>query len=179
MPSNDSILETLPPVHFATLGNAAVLNAKLIEAFEREKSCGSVRQTHHFFGRFENTYVDRKRLPEIAPVVEFAHAKACQRLAKPALHLGYWFNEMHPGHRTSLHAHEELDELLSAVYYCSAPENSGRLLLRDGPVTIAITPAAGMLVMFPPDLPHEVETNRSDATRLSIAFNFGPIDVES
>lgn len=174
MPGDDPILEALPSVHFATLAYADRVNAKLIEGFERERSYEGVRQTHHFLGRFENTYIDRERLPEIAPVIEFARAAACQHLAQPDLHLGYWFNEMHPGQSTSLHAHEELDELLSAVYYCSAPEKSGRLLLHDGPATIAITPTPGMLVIFPPDLPHEVEINHSDATRLSVAFNFGP-----
>jgi len=179
MTGDDPILEALPLVHFAKLAHADGVNAKLIEGFEREKSHGWARQTHHFHGRFENTYIDRERLPEIAPVIEFARAAACQQLAQPDLHLGYWFNEMHPGQRTSLHAHEELDELLSAVYYCSAPEQSGRLLLHDGPATISITPTPGMLVIFPPDLPHEVEINHSDATRLSIAFNFGPAREEN
>lgn len=174
MPPNEPALEALPPVHFAALQDAARVNAALSRAFDREKHGDAVRHTHHFHGRFENTYIARERLPEIVPIVEFALSAARRLLRYRSLHFGFWFNEMQPGQRTSLHAHEELDELLSAVYYVNAPAGGGRLLLHDEPAQIRITPAAGMLVLFPPDLPHEVEVNASAAARLSIAFNFGP-----
>jgi len=91
------------------------------------------------------------------------------------LRCGFWFNAQRPGQFTSEHTHEELDELLSGVYYLSAPERSGDLILRDGPLSIHVTPAAGLFLFFPPNLSHRVETNRSDALRLSLAFNFGPL----
>ena len=174
MSPTEPVLDPLPPVHLARLAHSDAVNPAIRAAFRREKEGSEVRQTHHFDGRFENTYIDRSRVPEIAPVVELARRCAQGLLGLQALHLGFWFNEMRPGERTSLHSHEELDELLSAVYYVDAPPESGRLILHDAPATIVITPEPGLLVLFPPDVPHEVEHNASRSTRLSIAFNFGP-----
>lgn len=165
----------LAPIHFAELPRAAAVNSALAAAFLREKDGTAVRRSHHFGGRFENLYLPVERLPEFTAVRDFALHTAAQILRRDDLHHGFWFNEMLPGQRTSLHAHEEDDELLSAVYYVQCPEHSGRLLLHDDKALIAITPSAGLLVLFPPDLPHEVEENHSDRPRLSVAFNFGPL----
>jgi hypothetical protein len=127
-----------------------------------------------FAGRFENIYVPRQRLPELSALSDFVLAAASQILHKSPLRHGFWFNEMHPGHHTTLHSHEEDDELLSAVCYLQCPENSGRLILHDDDAQIVVTPRPGLVVLFPPDLPHEVEENASRETRLSLAFNFGP-----
>ena len=167
-------LGRLTPVHFAELPDAGSLNAALIAAFDREKDAEDVRRSHMFEGRFENIYIPRQRLPELSPLGNFAVAVAAQILRRSPLRHGFWFNEMAPGHGTTLHSHEEQDELLSGVYYLSCPENCGRLVLHDDDATILVTPRPGLLVLFPPDLPHEVETNTSNGTRLSVAFNFGP-----
>lgn len=53
---------------------------------------------------------------------------------------GFWLNAQGPGQSTSEHTHEELDELLSGVYYLSAPERSGDLILRDGLLSTRVTP---------------------------------------
>jgi uncharacterized RmlC-like cupin family protein len=172
-------LRSLPPVQLAELADPDAINAPLLTAYQKRASDPAVRRTHHFHGRFENTYLDRETMPEVEPVIDFAHAAASQHLGMDHLHLGFWFNEMHPGHQTSLHDHAELDELLSAVYYVTAPPQSGRLRLRDDPCDILITPQAGLLVLFPPDVPHDVEVNASNQMRLSIAFNFGPPDAAS
>jgi len=166
----------LSPVWFAELPNAEPVNEALRAAFERERDAPDVRRTHHFAGRFENTYISAARLPEIAPVSSFALRVASSVLGRPSLRHGFWFNEMHPGQRTTLHSHEEDDELLSGVYYLACPAHSGRLILHDDEAQIAVTPRPGLLVLFPPDLPHEVEANDSRQTRLSVAFNFGPAD---
>jgi hypothetical protein len=165
---------TLSPVFFAELDRAATTNAALTAAFQREKGGPEVRRTHSFGDRFENTYIPPGRLPELAPVRDFALRTATGILGRDRLHHGFWFNEMQPGQRTTLHSHEEDDELLSAVYYLECPQGSGRLLLQDDEAVIAVTPRPGLLVLFPPDLPHEVEQNASHRTRLSVAFNFGP-----
>ena len=68
---------------------------------------------------------------QLEPVSEFVVGAAQKLLGATQLRHGFWFNEMHPGHRTTLHSHEELDELLSAVYYVSCPDDSGRLILHD------------------------------------------------
>lgn len=179
MPPTDPSLDRLPPVYFAALADAKRVNSTVRAAFAREKEGPHARRTHHFHGRFENTFIAEARLPELTPIVGLARRSACELLGQDELRFGFWFNEMRPGERTSLHAHEELDELLSAVYYVDAPPASGRLILHHAPATIAITPEPGMLVLFPPDIPHEVEHNASSSTRLSIAFNFGPADSAS
>lgn len=163
-----------PPVHFAELTDAAVLNAALAAAYRRERDGAHVRRTHQFHGRFENTYIDAARLPELTAITQFVLRAARTILGRERLHFGYWFNEMQPGHRTSLHTHEELDELLSAVYYIECDGDCGDLVLHEEHARVVVTPKQGMLVLFPPDLPHEVTENRSNATRLSVAFNFGP-----
>jgi len=166
----------LSPVWFAELPNADPLNRALRAAFEREKDAPDVRRTHHFAGRFENTYIPAARLPELLPVSRFAQRAASRVLGRSSLRQGFWFNEMHPGQRTTLHSHEEDDELLSGVYYLACPAHGGRLILHDDEAQIAVTPRPGLLVLFPPDLPHEVEVNNGLETRLSVAFNFGPAD---
>jgi hypothetical protein len=164
----------LATVHFAELPDAAALNLRLAAAFERERTGPAVRRTHMVEGRYENTYIERARLPELTPVADFALRCAARVLGRDALRHGFWFNEMPPGQRTTLHSHEEADELLSAVYYLSCPPHGGRLILYDDNAQILITPRPGLLVMFAPHLPHEVEVNASGQTRLSVAFNFGP-----
>ena len=167
-------LDTLAPVYFAELPQADLLNRSLLAAYSRERDGPDVRRTHGFGGRFENTYIPRERLPELAPLTGFAQRAAARILGRDRLHYGYWFNEMQPGDRTTLHSHEEDDELLSAVYYISSPPGSGRLVLHDDEAQVYVTPRPGLLVLFPPDLPHAVEQNASEQTRLSVAFNFGP-----
>lgn len=171
---NEILISNLTPVYFADLPNAAAVNPALIAAFEREKDAQDLKRTHMFAGRFENIYIPRQRLPELSPLSDFVVAAAMQILRRSTLRHGFWFNEMHPGHSTTLHSHEEEDELLSAVCYLQCPDDSGRLILHDDEAEVVVTPRPGLVVLFPPDLPHRVEENTGRGTRLSVAFNFGP-----
>jgi len=164
----------LPELRQARLADADALNAALALELDAVRDHPDVYQTHALHGRFENTYVPAALLPSMQALSEWVLAQARAVLGREELRWGFWFNEMGPGHRTSLHAHEEDDELLSAVYYIQVPAGSGRLVLWQGEQAIRIQPEAGMLLMFPPQMPHEVEENRSNGTRLSVAFNFGP-----
>lgn len=133
------------------------------------------RRTHFFSGRFENLYLDIGRIPELQIVLSQAETCAREILgwgSRP-LRRGFWLNAQGPGHSTSEHTHEELDELLSGVYYISVPKSSGAILFRDGRLSMRLTPEAGMFLFFPPSLAHRVETNCSEGLRLSLAFNFG------
>ncbi len=168
-------LETLPRVHWLHLPDHEVLNRRLLGRFEAVKDDPEHRRSHHFHGRYENLYIERDRIPQIQPLIEAAQQAARQVLGRDGpLRCGFWFNAMGPGHRTTPHTHDEDDELLSAVYYVTVPENSGELLLYADPATVRVTPEPGLMVLFPPSLEHEVEENRSGEMRLSIAFNFGP-----
>jgi hypothetical protein len=164
------------PIRRCSVPDAQGLNARILAAFEAMGPDDFDHRSHLIGGRYENLYLDRTRMPALVPILDHALACAGRILGYPpeALRCGFWFNAMGPGQSTSEHTHEENDELLSAVYYVEAPEGSGDLVLYDGPLAIHVAPEAGVLLFFPPALPHSVEANRSGRARLSIGINFGP-----
>jgi len=164
-----------------TLADPARLNTRLYDRFMELYGTDRVRQTHHFAGRFENIYLQESDIPEIATVLDVMKQQAAQRLGIPAavIKVGFWFNAMDAGHHTSLHHHDENDELLSAVYYIRVPENSGDLILHDASNTVRIQPQEGKLVMFAPDVLHEVTAHLGSGLRLSVAMNVGSADDQS
>jgi len=171
---------TSPAVHGSTLPDAERINARVLTAFAALTEEDFSRRTHFFGGRFENLYLDRGRIPELEPILVQAEACARQILewGPRPLRCGFWLNAQGPGQCTSEHTHEELDELLSGVYYLQVPADSGDIVLREGRLTIRVEPEAGMFLFFGPSLSHRVETNRSDQLRLSLAFNFGPVEED-
>jgi hypothetical protein len=158
------------------LPDAARINPLLDDAIRQLRDPDYRHRSHFVGGRFENLYVDPDRIPGIDAVLTHALAYAARILGRPidSLRCGYWLNVTAPGQATSEHTHDEDDELLSAVYYVTVPEDSGDLLLYDGPARIAITPEAGTFLFFPPTLPHAVACNTSTALRISIGMNIGP-----
>lgn len=161
-----------------TLENPDKLNAGLLQRFLALSGTERFRATHHFSGRFENIYIDRVDIPEIDTLLNVLKQQASRLLDLPeaSLKAGFWFNAMQPGHRTSLHHHDENDELLSAAYYVKVPSESGDLVLHDGDERVSVHPEAGKLVMFAPGLLHEVTTHRGRGLRLSVGMNVGPLE---
>ena len=162
-----------------TLDQPDKLNAALYERFMTLSGTDRARQTHFFAGRFENIYMDAADIPEIAVVLDMLRQQAERLLDIPAdkLKVGFWFNAMQPGHQTSLHHHDENDELLSAAYYIRVPEHSGNLVLHDGDRRVNVQPQAGKLVMFAPGVLHEVTVHNGKGLRLSVGMNVGPADA--
>ena len=154
------------------------LNAGLCERFLALSATDRIRQTHHFDGRFENIYIEEADIPDIARVLQVVKQQASQWLGIPVdkLKAGFWFNAMEAGQRTSLHHHDENDELLSAVYYICIPENCGDLILYADGQKVSIQPQAGKLVMFAPGVLHEVTANLGSGLRLSVGMNIGPAE---
>lgn len=147
----------------------------IIEGFKRQEGAADTRKTHFFDGRYENIYPSRESFPEIEPLLEVIFHCAHQILdSEQPLDISFWFNQMQPGHCTTLHTHDDGYELISGVYYLNVPEESGDILMHLPREELRISPQAGMMLMFPPDLPHEVEQNNSRQSRLSMAFNIGP-----
>ncbi|HFE48890.1 MAG TPA: hypothetical protein ENJ21_06200 [Chromatiaceae bacterium] len=159
-----------------SLADSAAINPPLARRFDVLRDDPAVRKSHLFHGRYENLYIDLDRIPQLLPVQAAVSRHAREITSRAKLKLGFWFNDMGSGHVTTLHTHDDDDELLSAVYYIRVPADSGRLILHAGGETLAITPREGMLLLFPPDLAHEVEENGSGERRLSVAFNAGPVD---
>ncbi|MEZ5540800.1 MAG: putative 2OG-Fe(II) oxygenase [Pseudomonadota bacterium] len=152
------------------------LNTRLYARYLAVAGAGRVRQTHHFAGRFENTYIDLDDIPDMARVLDVFRAQGGAWLGRgpDSLKAGFWFNAMGPGHVTAPHHHDENDELLSAVYYIRVPENSGALILYNSATPVSVQPEEGKLVMFGPGVMHEVTANNSSELRLSVAMNIGP-----
>lgn len=174
MPGRNRIW-TAPRIHGSMLPAAERINGEILTAFASLTESDFARRTHHFGGRFENLYLARERIPAQQVVLDQAEDCAREILdwGPRPLRRGFWYNAQGPGESTSEHTHEELDELLSGVYYLQVPENSGDIVLTKGCFTTRVTPVAGMFLFFPPDLSHRVESNRSGELRLSLAFNFG------
>ena len=154
------------------------LNQALMEGFKRYSQHGSSRSSHFYQGRYENVYIGRDLIPQIDQVLQPARvaAAAILQVNVETLKAGLWFNAMPPGSRTLKHAHDDDDELLSAVYYVSVPENSGHLVLYAGHFCTHVMPQSGMLVFFPPSVQHEVSENCSNELRLSLGINIGPVN---
>jgi hypothetical protein len=159
------------------LPDAERINTALAAAFGSLGDADFTRRTHYFGGRYENLYLERTRIPEVARVLDYAETCAREILGREGpLRCGFWLNAQGPGQSTTPHNHDENDELLSGVYYVQVPPDSGDLLLLDGWLNVRVTPAAGLMLFFPPQLVHQVETNHSEGLRLSLAFNFGPAE---
>lgn len=152
------------------------LNRELLAGFQHYKDIPDIKRTHLFHGRYENIYLTENEIPALAELMQACIKVAQDYLGIEKLKAGYWFNAMPPGSVTTRHSHDDDDELLSAAYYIYVPENSGDLILYDTEPPTRITPRAGQLIMFPPDLDHEVTRNNSNEDRLSIGINFGPND---
>lgn len=163
-------------LHTARLADHHELNQQLIEGLQRFIDDQDTRKTHEFFGRYENIYIDAEKIPAISQVLIKVTEIAADILQRPAgeLKAGLWFNLMNPGDRTTLHRHDDDDELLSAVYYVKVPQNSGQLVLSRPPLDCRVTPEEGLFVFFPPDMPHEVTENLSQHSRISLGINIGP-----
>ena len=159
-----------------TLREPDKLNASLYARFLELSATDRIRQSHHFEGRFENIYIEVADIPDMTILLNMVKQQAGQLLgvAADTLRAGFWFNAMEAGHRTTLHHHDENDELLSAVYYIRVPENSGDLILHDNDRKVCIQPQEGKLVMFAPNVLHEVTAHLGSGLRLSVAMNVGP-----
>ncbi|MEN8174270.1 MAG: hypothetical protein ABFS23_00815, partial [Pseudomonadota bacterium] len=141
-------IRTVFGLQLLRIAGAEALNRALIAGFERLREAPETRRSHLFGGRYENIYPPRAALPEIEPLIALVEETATGLLTlEGPLRTGFWFNEMQPGQRTTLHSHDDDDELMSAVYYVTAPQNCGRLLFHQDPATLSITPDAGMLVL--------------------------------
>lgn len=168
-------LESFGPVYLGGLSSSEDINSKILEQFNKLRLNDELKRTHFFMGRFENTYIPEKQIPAIETILNMGRFYAREILKEDIeqMKMGFWFNEMQPGHETSLHTHEEYDEKLSAVYYIQSAENSGDLVIHHDDQQMSFPPVAGRMILFAPEVPHHVEKNRSSILRLSVALNFG------
>lgn len=172
------MLYQCPAYYSLQLSNPDALNQALLKGYAQYGADNATRRSHQYEGRFENIYIGMDKIPVIEDVLRHAREAAAQvlKMESDALRAGLWFNAMPPGSRTLKHAHDDDDELLSAVYYVQVPRNSGELILYQSVFTTQVMPQAGVFVFFPPDVQHEVTENCSDEMRLSLGINIGPVN---
>ncbi len=161
-----------------TSENSPNINSAIETCFLKHHNNADIRKTHLFEGRYENIYLNEQHIAALKPLLNEAVKLAEDFLHIKNLRAGYWFNYMPPGATTTLHTHDDDDELLSCVYYVNVPENSGNLILYDDSDNtrqkkIEIHSRTGDFIFFKPDVRHEVSKNNSAEYRLSIGFNFG------
>jgi uncharacterized RmlC-like cupin family protein len=162
-------------IHNINPGFAAVFNHALRDGFQKHALSPQVRRSHLFNNRYENIYLTSNEIPELEILLSKACEIAVTITGASKIKAGCWFNAMPPGAVTTRHSHDDDDELLSGVYYVQVPPDSGDLILYDDEPPTRITPVAGQMIFFPPDIDHEVTRNNSSEDRLSIGMNFGPI----
>jgi len=168
-------LLTTARLHIGFMPDSEVLNRQILESYLQLREQDFLRRSHFFGGRYENLYFERTRIPAIARVLAQAENYAQNLLQQTnSLRSGFWINDMGPGESTTEHDHDEDDEMLSAVYYVQAPQNSGDLVIVDRHSRTLLTPQAGMFVFFAPSVVHSVSVNRSVERRISVGINFGP-----
>ncbi len=150
-------------------------NEAILARYYQLKDHSDTRKTHLFGGRYENVYISRASFPELEPVFQFLEQSVLDMTGcdRARLKLGFWLNAMEPGHKTTLHSHDDWDEVVSAVYYVTVPERSGFLVISEGNERVAVQPQPGRIVMFSPKIEHEVTENLGDAMRLSVGINVG------
>lgn len=163
-------------IHIGFMPDAAAINRQIMDAYLQLREQDLLKRSHFFGGRYENLYLERKRIPAIGRVLEQAESYAASLLDKPAQQLrsGFWINDMGPNESTTEHDHDDYDEMLSAVYYVQVPQDSGELVIVDQHSRTLVTPRGGMFVFFAPSVLHSVKVNRSGERRISIGINFGP-----
>ncbi len=163
-------------VHLHEYTEYRSVNPGLAQAILELPAASFSRRSHFFHGRYENLYLDADKLPGLQSILACALAKSAELLQRPveALKLGFWLNIMRQGDITTLHSHDDDDELLSAVYYVQVPAHSGLFRWHHAGVVHEIEPVAGRFMFFDPAIPHEVTEHQNSIPRISIGFNIGP-----
>ncbi len=182
------------PIYIKDLPNAAKINAYLEEKilkWQQEDPKGKQRTNA---GGWHST-TDMNQKEEYNPLIKELFNMQDEIFKKEHLDLkpvlgNMWANINYPSCYNRPHLHP--NSLFSGVYYVVAPKNSGNFMIYDprpgvqmvmpnrkeGPLSpelwreVHYEPMAGRIIMFPAWLWHEVRTNESNQTRISISFNF-------
>jgi len=154
------------------ISGSEILNQPIFNKAMALKKEDIEHESHLFNGRYENIYIKEHAIRELQSILDHIKQEIASLLEIPEqqIKLGFWLNIMQPGEQTTLHCHDDFDEVISGVYYINVPENSGNLVLKTDRHT-EIKPAEGMMVLFSPALEHYVTENKSSQVRLSIGFN--------
>jgi uncharacterized protein (TIGR02466 family) len=100
-----------------------------------------------------------------------------------------WIAKSEPGQSSNFHNHNNC--MWSGVYYIDVPQKSGGITFENYDVqrfqlnvidynqnnseSWTIVPETDTIIFFPSEVYHKIETNESNMTRYSIAFNLLPV----
>lgn len=146
-------------------------------------------QSHYFYKTDKNN----KQLTDLLNSVEVVCQKIFTSLNTKSWlkykSLNYWINICDQDHYHVRHIHS--GSVLSCVFYVKAPEKCGDIIFHNSNDLIqywwnsyfeennsfyshpSYTPIENGLIVFPSWLAHSVEPNKSNKSRISIAFNVG------
>ena len=192
--SKAEILQLFPTcVWRYEVADAGRLNARLTATLDeiragtpsRGKNPGSWQSPGDLHSRAEFRELTEAIVQALERVMDYLQIKH-----KGLIITNCWANVTKDG--ASHHAHSHPNNLLSGVYYVSAPENSAKIVFEDPrpqahvmiPAYKSYTPqntarqpfeaAEGVMLIFPSWLEHLVEEHKSERERISIAFNAVP-----
>ena len=102
-----------------------------------------------------------------------------------------WFTKCEGGQSSNFHNHNNC--MLSGVLYLTTDENCGNIKFQNfddkrylihkeeynvyNSIDYSFKPSEGLLLIFPSEMWHRIEENKSDITRHSLAFNLTPVGL--
>lgn len=102
-----------------------------------------------------------------------------------------WFTKCEGGQQSGFHNHNNC--MLSGVLYLTTDENCGNIKFQNfddkrylihkeeynvfNSIEYSFKPSEGLLLIFPSEMWHRIEENKSDITRHSLAFNLTPVGL--
>jgi len=198
-PATDFLFAT--PLIRHDLPNAQALNAALLESIQSRRACdpSGIHRSNTGGWHSDNAMIEWASGPA-RTLFETAIALIGPQTADtntPKREFGFdgmmWANVSGPGHSNQTHCHT--GALWSGVYYVDTggASTGGELVLEDprfpmnqmyvpglvtrdqsgnpAPSQHAVTPHAGLMVLFPSWLKHSVRPYRGTGERISVAFN--------
>lgn len=173
------------PIWGFKLPNSSSFNEELLDFVYWLRDNTEGKKRSNFLGWQSNDYIyqDYRDFlnPLIEPLLNMSNSIAkdfSERINKEVFINSMWANI---NSQYSYNAHHIHSGTLSGVYWVSAPENSGKLVLvnpagrseasRIRIKNYGLTPEPGSCILFPSWLEHYVEPNENTQNRISISFN--------
>lgn len=168
------------------LKELALENERLGQGLSASNNQFAFHTSINFKGTFQNLPGSKK----LATI--FRHCLEEYGYKLKAVNISYWSIISRKYSYNSKHNHG--DSLLSSALYITVPRSSGEIKFHDprpgklmsntlglDPTNtqhqaMKVSPAAGMLVVFPSFLEHEVTMTLSDEPRIVYSFNVSPIN---
>ena len=173
------------PIWGFNIPDSSSFNEELLDFVYWLRDTTEGKNRSNFLGWQSHDYIYQEYTnflkPLIQPLLDISNNIAkdfSERITKEVFIDSMWANI---NSQYSYNAHHVHSGTLSGVYWVSAPENSGKLVLvnpagrsetsRIRIKNYGLTPESGSCILFPSWLEHYVEPNKNTQDRISISFN--------